>query len=878
MKRICKHVKNIKAGARILERPLSTVLPRKDRGTTEWPLVREYGSSTELKLPTEADVVVIGGGIMGCFTLYHLARLGCSPILLERHKLTSGTTWHTNGLVWRIRPREIDTLLLNATRDMILDLENEEPSGWTTNGGLFIASNQQRMEEYARLFTVGRATGVECHLLTPREVEDSWPLLNVGDITGALYSPGDGTIDPSTLCAALTKKARAMGAQVYEGVDAQELQTRDGTLGVKVVKGVHTSHGSISTKAVVNCTGVWCDDIVQQLSGPGSRLPQVCMEHCIVIMEPLPGVRQMPNVRDHDANMCLRVQGDSLIIGGYELNAPTAKVDRSFTFGLYDFKMDNFLEIMEGAINRVPKLADVGIKAQICGPESFTPDRKPLLGEDWDVRGLFHGFGFNSSGIMLSGGCSEQLAHWVLNGRPQLDMADFDCRRFPKQSLKWHKWAEERSHESYTSNYSIVFPDNQPLAGRAMITDPLHQRLTEAGCFWEESLCWERPGFFTSSPLILQPYDWKGAFEMTSHDIYPYRDVLKQCHTFDLPPYYNQIRSEYEAMKTTSAIINRTSSGKMGLTGKDAEKAVAWLFLEDIEKKGGNISNSLVLNKNAGVEANVIVFSQDESTRLPCESSFEYTIQCDSGFGPYVRRLLRDMCLDKGLHVTFETLTSELACLLLVGPLSLRVLESARITGGNIPVNTHCLCKLDDTVFRVCRYGPETWELHVPVEDLVSLYEVLITEGTPIGLRNAGYRAFNVLQLERGIPSWQKDMRANDSPLEAGIWSPEDLKSDRDFLGKIALMQQAANGITKSRLILEAPNQPLRGNEGIVRDGHLVGIIRRADMSFHKEAPIAVGYASHPLLLAGVAQKEMQEVDWEIESQGKRYPAKLYHP
>lgn len=234
------------------------------------------------------------------------------------------------------------------------------------------------------------------------------------------------------------------------------------------------------------------------------------MEHCIVVMEPLEGARIMPNVRDHDANMCFKVQGDSLVIGGYELNAPTAQVDRSFSFGLYDFKMDSFLEIMEGAIHRVPQLAEVGIKAQICGPESFTPDKRPLLGEDWDVRGLYHGFGFNSAGIMLSGGCSEQLAHWVLNGRPLRDMAAFDCRRFPKDSLQWRTWAKERSHESYTSTYSIVYPTNQPLAGRGRITDHLHEALTEAGCFWEESLGWERPGFFTPSPLALLPYDWRG--------------------------------------------------------------------------------------------------------------------------------------------------------------------------------------------------------------------------------------------------------------------------------------------------------------------------------------------------------------------------------
>ncbi|XP_064082509.1 sarcosine dehydrogenase, mitochondrial-like [Macrobrachium nipponense] len=875
-------MRNIRTGTATIRRGLPALLQgtRRENG-------RRFACTGggELQLPREANAVVIGGGIMGCFTLYHLARLGCSPVLLERHRLTSGTTWHTNGLVWRIRPRESDTALLNATRDMILDLESEEPSGWIPKGGLFIASNKLRMEEYARLLTLGRAAGVECHLLTPEEVKASWPLLNVEDVTGALYSPGDGALDPSTLCNALVRRARRMGAQVYEGVDVQELETAEGPFGVRTVRGVMTSKGLIGTKKVVNCTGVWCDDVLltrrQQLSDAEycyKGLPQVCMEHCIVVMEPLEGARIMPNVRDHDASMCFNVRGDSLVIGGYELNAPTAQVDRSFSFGLYDFKMDNFLEIMEGAINRVPKLAEVGIKAEICGPESFTPDKRPLIGEDWDVRGLYHSFGFNSAGIMLSGGCSEQLAHWVLDGRPPRDMAAFDCRRFPKDSLQWRTWAKERCHESYTSTYSIVFPTNQPLAGRGRLTDHLHEELTEAGCFWEESLGWERPGFFTPSPLALLPYDWKGAFGTAPHDAYPYREVLKQCHTFDLPPYYEHIKAEYEAMKTASAVINRTSSGKITLTGKDVHKAVEWLFMNDVLNEGGSISTSLVLNKTAGVEANAAIFSLDETTRLPCETNYVYVIQCDSGFGPYVQRLLRDMCMDKGLRLTLGTLTNELSCLLLVGPLSLRVLEAAGITRGQIPINTHCLCKLDNAVFRVCRYGLDMWELHIPAGDLISIYKTLVTVGTPFGLRNAGYRALNILQLERGILSWQSDIRADDTPLEAGVWS-EDLESDREFLGREALLQQAANGITKSRLMLEVPNcQPLWGNEGIVRDGRLVGITRRADMSFLKGAPVAAGYVNHPLALARVARKEMQEAAWEIERQGQRYPAKIYCP
>ncbi|KAK7085944.1 hypothetical protein SK128_016974 [Halocaridina rubra] len=740
------------------ENPISklfrTVLLTSSRSQTQhmkWTPRRKL--TTGVELPSSVDVVVIGGGVMGCFTLYHLARLGCSSLLLERHKLTSGTTWHTNGLLWRIRPGEIDTALLNATRNTILQLEEDGPAGWTGNGGLFIASNKLRLEEYARLYTIGQASGVECQLLSPHEVKDLYPLMNVEDVVGALHSPGDGVLDPSMLCYKLTQDAQKMGAKICEGVEVTGLEIEENQFGGHKVKKAITNFGSISTQAVVNCTG-----------------------------------------------------------------------------------------------------------------------------EDWDIRGLFHGCGFNSSGMMLSGGCSEQLAHWIVYGRSSIDMAAYDCRRFPKSAQGWRTWCKERSHEAYTSNYAIVFPNNQPLASRSMITDPLFETLTNSGCFWEESFGWERPAFFTANtPAPLLPYDWNGAFGNERHENYLYRDILKQGHTFDMPSYYEQIKDEYLAIREKAAIINQSSVGKISLSGRDAEGAIDWLFMDNINRNRRTISSSLVLNDKGGIEANVTVFTLDDNSKFEYEGKSSYLLQCDSGKEPYIRRLLRDVCQDKNLSINLHSLTNSLSSLLLLGPVSHNILQYIGIDALNVLKNTFSTFELKNTTVRLSRHSNETWEFHVARENLLNIYNYLMECGAEYGLRNAGYRALSIFQLENGVPTCHKDIRGDDTPLEAGLMTIESLTyNPRNFSGKRALLNQATHGINKIRIILESKCPFICGNEGIIRDGKLVGLTRKADHSFERDASIAVGYANIQNTSFENAKLSLQKSNWEIERMGKRYPARIY--
>ncbi|KAK7896248.1 hypothetical protein WMY93_021573 [Mugilogobius chulae] len=370
--------------------PYETTLKQED-GTTSGPTK---------PLPRSADAVVIGGGSLGCQTVYHLAKMGMTNVvLLERDRLTAGTTWHTAGLLWQLRPSDVEVELLAHTRNVISkDLEEETGlhTGWIQNGGLFIASNKQRLDEYKRLMSLGKVYGIESHVLSPAETKDLYPLMNVDDLYGTLYVPKDGTMDPAGTCTTLTRAASARGATVIENCPVTGIQVKSDDLGVKRVKAVETAHGTIETPCVVNCAGVWATKLGEMA---GVKVPLIAMHHAYVVTERIEGIQNMPNVRDHDASVYLRLQGDALSVGGYEQNPIFwEEVSDKFAFSLFDLDWDVFMQHIEGAINRVPVLEQTGIKSTVCGPESFTADHKPLMGEAPEVRGYFLGCGFNSAG------------------------------------------------------------------------------------------------------------------------------------------------------------------------------------------------------------------------------------------------------------------------------------------------------------------------------------------------------------------------------------------------------------------------------------------------------------------------------------------------
>ncbi|XP_067868103.1 sarcosine dehydrogenase, mitochondrial [Heterodontus francisci] len=402
-------------------------------------------------LPKCADVVVIGGGSLGCHTLYHLAKMGITNVvLLERDQLTAGTTWHTAGLLWQLRPSDIEIELLRHTREVVSkDLEEETGlhTGWIENGGLFIASNKQRLDEYKRLMSLGKVYGIESHVLSPAETKDLYPLMNVGDLYGTLYVPTDGTMDPAGTCSTLVRAATARGALVVENCPVTGIQVKVDDYGMRRVSGVETDYGTIQTACAINCAGVWAQALGVMA---GVNVPLIALRHAYVVTERIEGIQNMPNVRDHDTSVYLRLQGDALSVGGYEPNPNFwEEVSDKFAFSLFDLDWEIFTQLIEGAINRIPALETTGVKSTVCGPESFTADHKPLMGEAPELRGFYLGCGFNSAGMMLGGGCGKELAHWVIHGRPEKDM--YAAPGIPQN-------ADYRYNQLLREDYTFDFP------------------------------------------------------------------------------------------------------------------------------------------------------------------------------------------------------------------------------------------------------------------------------------------------------------------------------------------------------------------------------------------------------------------------------------
>ncbi|XP_053329646.1 sarcosine dehydrogenase, mitochondrial isoform X2 [Spea bombifrons] len=840
-------------------------------------------------LPRSADAVVIGGGSLGCQTTYHLAKMGMkNVVLLERDRLTSGTTWHTAGLLWQLRPSDVEVELLAHTRDVVSrDLEEETGlhTGWIQNGGLFIASNKQRLDEYKRLMSLGKVYGVESYVLSPAETKDLYPLMNVDDLYGTLYVPKDGTMDPAGTCTTLARASTARGAKVIENCPVTGIQVKTDDFGIKRVVGVETEFGTIQTPCVVNCAGVWAQKLGQMA---GVNVPLVAMHHAYVVTERIEGIQNMPNVRDHDASVYLRLQGDALSVGGYESNPIFwEEVSDTFAFGLFDLDWDVFTQHIQGAVNRVPALEKTGIKSTVCGPESFTADHKPLLGESPEVRGFFLGCGFNSAGMMLGGGCGKELAHWIIHGRPEKDMYGYDIRRFHHSLTNQNRWIRERSHESYAKNYSVVFPYDEPLAGRNMRKDPLHEVLLQQGCVFQERHGWERPGWFNPAgraPVL--DYDYYGAYGHQPHQDYSYSQLLEKEYTFGFPPHHDVIRSECLRCRDAVAVFNMSYFGKFYLVGPEATKAANWLFTADVDKPPGSTVYTCMLNSRGGTESDLTV-SRIEPGKPPSPLSPDfqgdgYYLAIGGAVAEHNWGHIRAVLQDQNFKCKLIDCSEDLGMISIQGPESRKVLEEVLdedLSNEAFPFSTHKMATAAGHQVRAIRLsfvGEMGWELHIPKADCVSVYRAVMEAGSKKSIGNAGYRAIDSLSIEKGYRHWHADLRPDDTPLEAGLAFTCKLKSAMPFLGREALEKQKAEGVRK-RLVGFTINDkvPLFGLEAVWRNGVAVGHIRRADFGFAIDKTIAYGYIRNPDG-GPVTTEFVRTGEYKLERMGVTYAAEAH--
>jgi 4-methylaminobutanoate oxidase (formaldehyde-forming) len=495
--------------------------------------------------PTAARVVVIGGGAMGCSTLYHLAKMGCTDaVLLERAELTSGTTWHSAAQVRALRSTENLTRLIKDSIALYTGLEAEtgQSTGWSQSGSLSLATSEDRLTHIKRQADLSRAFGLEAHVVGPKEAAELWPLMRSDDVIGAVYSPGDGRVNPSDLCAALAKGARARGAKIFEHTPVTGFDIGDGR-----VRGVETAQGRIACDAVVLCGGLW-SRAVGALAGVS--VPLYACEHFYLLTKPIDGIDgHLPTLGDHDGYLYIRDDVGGLLVGCFEPEGkalPLEALPKDFSFDLLNEDWDHFEPMMLNALHRIPALETAEARTLLNGPESFTPDGSPLMGESPDVGGFFLGCGMNSMGVATSGGAGKALAHWVLEGHPEFDLWPVDIRRF----APFH--AEEaslraRAPEVLGDHYAISYPGAEFETARNTRRGLVHERLAEKGAVFGQRMGWERADWFDASgdrSRVLQ---------------------------FGKPAWHDLVAAEHRAARDAVALFDQTSFGKLLVEGADAE-------------------------------------------------------------------------------------------------------------------------------------------------------------------------------------------------------------------------------------------------------------------------------------------------------------------
>jgi 4-methylaminobutanoate oxidase (formaldehyde-forming) len=800
------------------------------------------------ELPSSAKIVIIGGGIVGCSVAYHLGKMGLTDvILLERGKLTSGSTWHAAGLVGQLRTSANITQLLGYSVALYDRLEQETglATGWKRNGGLRLACNPERWTEVKRQATTATSFGLEMQLLSPKEAQDLWPLMQVDDVIGAAFLPTDGQASPSDITMSLAKGARMHGVTIAEGVTVTEIEVEAGG-----VRAVVTDKGRIACAKVVICAGQWSREIGSKI---GVNVPLVPVQHQYLITEAIDGVTpSLPTLRDPDRLTYWKEEVGGLVMGGYEPNPLPWAVDgfpASFEFQLLEDDLEHFEPLLELAIGRVPAMHSAGVKEFINGPESFTPDGNFILGEAPEVRGVFVGAGFNAFGIAAGGGAGMALAEWVANGAPPFDLWPVDIRRFGRNHLDT-SWVRTRTLEAYAKHYTMAWPFEEHRSGRPLRRSPLYDRLmAQGGCFGEK-LGWERPNWFADL-----------AAGETAEDRYSY----------ERQNWFDAVGREHAAARERVAVFDQTSFAKFMLVGKDAEAALSWICANDVAKPPGHLVYTQMLNERGGIECDLTV------SRL---SPNEYYIVTGTGFATHDFDWISRGVSDR-LDARLIDVTSSYAVLSLMGPRARDVLQALTaddVSNAGFPfgrVKRITLAGAPALALRVTYVGELGWEIHIPVEFAASVYDALIEAGRPHGIANAGYRAIESLRLEKGYRAWGAEIGPDHSPLVAGLGWAVKLRSNRPFQGRAALEAQAAKPLPRLLAGFTAdPSVILLGRETIYRDGKRVGWLASGGYGYTLGRAIGYGYVRDPE--NGIDRDKVLSGRYELEIATERVPAEAF--
>jgi len=785
------------------------------------------------------EILIIGGGAVGCSIAYHLARHSQREVvLLERHGLTQGATWHAAGLVGQLRGKRNLTRLMRYSAQLYDQLEAEtgQSTDWHPVGSLRVASSPQRWQEIQRTATTARSFGFDLELISAREAQDKFPLMTTEGVYGAAWIPGDGYIDPSSLTQAYARGARNRGVTILEGVAVTGIEVQG-----RRVQRVVTNQGQWTCEILVNAAGLWARDVAALA---GIAVPAGVVEHQYLVTEKSPEVVPgLPTFRDPDKLFYIKPDVGCLAIGGWESDTRPFAVGgmpAEFCKKLLESNFDRFEQIILRAAERMPVFDSIGLQTLINGPIPVSPDGEPIMGPVPELDNFFVACGF-TAGIAASGGAGKVMAEWILEGEPEYDIWDFDVRRFGPHHASRH-FLSRRTVEAYGRYYLIHWPDQELESGRDLRQSPLYAVLAEQGAVYGSKFGWERPNWFAASGPRADTHAFNRA----------------DCNWFAA------VAREHRAVREGVALIDQSSFSKLEICGSGALEALQRLAVSNLDRSPGSIVYTQLCNPRGGIECDLTIMQLN---------SEHFYIITGSGFGIHDFSWIRSRLTNTGSIQTRE-ITTERAVINLCGPLARRVLEQLTaddVSNQAFPFASCRWIELGATrvlAARIGYVGELGWELHVPVEYACHIYSLLWQAGEKFGICNVGYRAIDSLRMEKGYLYWSSDITPDHNPYEAGLGGRVQRQHKGDFIGRKALEQVCVQGV-KRRLCTFTIVGPAHfyGSECILHEGQVVGTTCSANYGHTLGTNIAYGY-----IPADLATAE----HFQIEAFGKRYDARRH--
>ncbi len=800
-------------------------------------------------IPSQADVVIIGGGIVGCSIAYHLTKIGITNVVvLERKQLTSGTTWHAAGLVGQLRASRNLTELAKYTAGLFEGLEKEtgQATGFKQNGSISLALTEGRLEELMRGASMAKNFGLDVKVITLGEIKERVPHYNLAGVKGGVFLPKDGQVNPIDVTQALASGARSRGAKIFENVKVTRILTQDFK-----ATGVETSEGTIMADKIVMATGMWSRELGRSI---GVNIPLHACEHFYIVSEPIAELpRNMPVVRVPDECTYYKEDAGKLMVGAFE---PTAKpwggggIDDEHAFVTLPEDMDHFEPILNNAIHRVPLLETAGIQLFFNGPESFTPDNRYYLGEAPEIKNLFMATGFNSIGIQSSGGAGLVLADLIKNGHPPMDVNGIDIRRIhPFQSNR--KYVHDRVTETLGLLYAMHWPYRQAETGRGIRRSPFYHQTEKLGAVFGEINGWERPNWYA-------------------------RDGVKPAYDYSYGRQNWWPCAEYEAkaLMNDCVFFDQSSFAKYQVEGRDACAVLNRICANDIDVEAGRIVYTQWLNERGGIEADLTVTRIEKNKFLVVTGAVPQTRDM-----AWLKRNTPD-----GAHCIATDITSGLSMLTIMGPRSRALLEklcSTSFSNSDFAFGTSKEIEIGYGRVRASRItyvGELGWELYIPSEFASHILETILAAGAEFNLTPAGMHTMNNARMEKAYRHWGHDISDEETPLEAGLGFTIAWKKSGGFIGQEALVKQQALPHLPKRMVCialndDSPSAPMiYHEEPIYRDGVIVGSTTSGAWGHRVNKSLGLGYVKAE---QGVTKDWIASGHWEIELAWKKYPSNV---